>query len=190
MYMDRRKWMYDVECANPEYIKGLSEFTKLVEDHRANTGEARISCTYTCWERHGDAKRDCNNVISKSNVNNNDDSGDDICGSSNQNINDMLHDAEHNTEIDMDKLQKLLIESQKPLYNVCTNFTKLSVVLHLLNLKAEYGMSDVCFNKLSELLNKMLLKHNELPTSTYKAKKIDVSVGIGSHKNKCTSEIL
>ncbi|PWA86111.1 ulp1 protease family, C-terminal catalytic domain-containing protein [Artemisia annua] len=129
--MDRRKWMYNIERATPEYINGLSEFIKTAEDHQAKTGKARISCpckkcanfifhddidkirehlfqqgftdNYTWWKEHGEPPRDCNDVVSESNVNNNDD----ICGSSNQNINDMLHDAEHNDELDMEKLQQM-----------------------------------------------------------------------------------
>ncbi|GJY90775.1 ulp1 protease family, C-terminal catalytic domain-containing protein [Tanacetum coccineum] len=202
--MDRRKWMYNVERVTPEYINGLSEFIKTAEDHQVKTGKARISCpckecahfichddietiryhlfkhgftnNYTWWKHHGEARLDCNDVVLESNVNINDDN----CGSSNQNINDMLHDAEHNAELDMEKLQQLFVESEKPLYAGCTNFTKLSAVLQLLTVKAEYGLSDVGFNKLLELFNKMLPKNNELPTSMYQAKKINVSVGIGS----------
>ena len=47
-----------------------------------------------------------------------------------------------------------------------------------LALKAEYGVSDVCFNKILELVNKMLPKDNELPTSTYKAKKLMCPLGL------------
>ncbi|GJU07253.1 hypothetical protein Tco_1123683 [Tanacetum coccineum] len=99
--MDHRKWMYNVERVTPEYINGLSEFIKTVEDHQKHHGEARL---------------DCNNVVLESNVNNDDDN----CGSSNQNINDMLHDAEHNAELDMEKLQQLFVESEKPLYKDTT----------------------------------------------------------------------
>ncbi|GJY14805.1 hypothetical protein Tco_0385227 [Tanacetum coccineum] len=80
---------------------------------------------------------------STSNVNNNDDD----CGGSNHNINDMLHDADHNAELDMEKLQQLFVESEKPLYAGCTNFTKPSGVLQLLTVKAEYGLSDVEFDE-------------------------------------------
>ena len=200
--MDRRKWMYNIERATPEYINVLSEFIKTAENHQAKIGKARISCpckkcanfifhdhidtirehlfqqgftdNYTWWKDHGEPPRDCNDVVSESNVNNNDD----ICGSSNQNISDMLHDAEHNDELDMEKLQQMFVESEKPLYTGCTNFTKLSAVLQLLTLKAEYGLSDVGFNKILELLNKMLPKDNELPTSTYQAKKLMCPLGL------------
>ncbi|GJS88485.1 hypothetical protein Tco_0771121 [Tanacetum coccineum] len=199
--MDRRKWMYNVERVTPEYVNGFSEFIKTAEDHQAKTGEARISCpckecahfichddietiryhlfkhgftnNYTWWKHHGEVGRDCNDVVLESNVNNNDDN----CGSSNQNINDMLHHAEHDAELDMEKLQQLFVESEKPLYAGCTNFTKLSAVLQLF-VKAEYGLSDVGFNKLLELFYKMLPKNNKLPTSTYQAKKLMCPLGL------------
>ncbi|GJX27686.1 uncharacterized protein Tco_0235765 [Tanacetum coccineum] len=138
--MDRRKWTYNVERVTLEYVNGLSEFIKTAEDHQAKTGKARISCSckecahfichddietiryhlfkhgftnnYTWWKHHGEARLDCNDVVLESNVNNNNDNG----GSSNQNINDMLHDAEHNAELDMEKLQQLFVESEKPLH--------------------------------------------------------------------------
>ena len=154
------------------------EFHVDIDTIRDHLFQQWFTDNYTCWNIHGEAKSDCDNVVSKSNVNNNDDSGDDICGNNNQNISDMLHDAEHNTEIDAEKLQQLFIESEKPLYTGCTNFTKLSAVLHLLTIKAEYGVSDVCFNKILELVNKMLPKDNELPTSTYKAKKLMCPLGL------------
>nr|GEV04701.1 ulp1 protease family, C-terminal catalytic domain-containing protein [Tanacetum cinerariifolium] len=158
--------MYNIERATLVYIKGLSEFIKTVEDHQANTKEARISCpckdcayfichddietirfhlfkhgftdNYTRWKHHGEARRDCTDVVLESNVNNNNDN----CGSSNQNINDTLHDVEHNAELDMVKLQQFFVETEKPLYSGCTNFTKLSAVLQFLTVKAEYGFSD------------------------------------------------
>ncbi|GJZ99266.1 hypothetical protein Tco_0671817 [Tanacetum coccineum] len=213
--MDHRKWMYNVERVTPEYVNGLFEFIKTAEDHQAKTGKAQISCpckecahfichddietiiyhlfkhgftnNYTWWKHHGEARRDCNDVVLESNVNNNDDN----CSSSNQNINDMLHDAEHNAELDMEKLQQLFVESEKPLYAGCTNFTKLLAVLRLLTVKVEYGLSDVGFNKLLELFNKMLPKNNELPTSTYQAKKLMCLFGLEVKRiNACLKDII
>ncbi|GJT00823.1 putative ribonuclease H-like domain-containing protein [Tanacetum coccineum] len=120
--------MYNIKCATPEYIKGLSEFIKTAKDHQAKTGEARISCpckdyahfiyhddietiryhlfkhgftnNYTWWKHHGEARRDCNDVVLEG------------------------------------------------------------------------------FDKLLELFNKMLPKNNELPTSTYQAKKLMCLLGL------------
>jgi hypothetical protein len=51
-------------------------------------------------------------------------------------------------------------------------------MLELLQLKAETGLSDMGFEKLLKIVNKMLPKDNELPTSTYKAKNIVCPLGL------------
>ena len=61
---------------------------------------------------------------------------------------------------------------KKPLYPGCTNFTRLSAVLDLVNLKARYGWSDKSFTKLLDVLEKMLPNQNTLPKNHYDAKKI------------------
>nr|GEW71978.1 hypothetical protein [Tanacetum cinerariifolium] len=171
--MDRRKWMYNIERSTPEYINGLSEYIKTAEDHQTNTGEARISCPckdcahFIC---HDDIETIRCHLFKHGFTDNY------TCN--NQNINDMLQDAEHNTELDMEKLQQLFVESEKPLYVGCTKFTKLLAVLQLLTVKAEHGLSYVGFNKLLELFNKMLPENNELPTSTYQAKKLMCPLGL------------
>ncbi|GKA29523.1 hypothetical protein Tco_0715768 [Tanacetum coccineum] len=72
---------------------------------------------YTWWKHHGEARLDCNDVVLESNVNNNDDN----CGSSNQNINDMLHDAEPNAELDMENYNNCL-SNQKNHYTTLMEF--------------------------------------------------------------------
>ena len=57
-----------------------------------------------------------------------------------ENLEDMLHDVEDEIcDKNLKKIQYLSNESKKPLYPGCTKFTKLSVVLKLLNLKADNG---------------------------------------------------
>nr|GEW94756.1 hypothetical protein [Tanacetum cinerariifolium] len=45
-------------------------------------------------------------------------------------------------EDDLAKFQELLLDAEKPLYKGCPNFTKLSAIVKLLNLKGKYGASD------------------------------------------------
>nr|GEY90136.1 hypothetical protein [Tanacetum cinerariifolium] len=59
-------------------------------------------------------------------------------------------------EDDLVKFQELLLDAEKPLYEGCPNFTKLSSIVKLLNLKGEYGASDKFFTKLQGLREKML----------------------------------
>jgi hypothetical protein len=51
-------------------------------------------------------------------------------------------------------------------------------MLELLQWKAESGLSDKGFEKLLKIVKKMLPKDNELPASTYKAKKIVCPLGL------------
>ena len=66
----------------------------------------------------------------------------------------------------------LKTNSKLSLYEGCVNFTRLSAVLALVNLKARFGWSDKSLTDLLVLLKTMLPKNNKLPKSHYEAKKI------------------
>nr|GEU69708.1 hypothetical protein [Tanacetum cinerariifolium] len=59
-------------------------------------------------------------------------------------------------EDDLFKFQELLLDTEKPLYEGCPDFTKLSTIVKLLNLKGKYGASDKFFTELLGLIKKML----------------------------------
>nr|GEZ86137.1 putative transposon, En/Spm-like protein [Tanacetum cinerariifolium] len=59
-------------------------------------------------------------------------------------------------EDDFAKFQELLLDAEKPLYKGCSDFTKLSAIVKLLNLKGKYGASDKFFTELLGLLKKIL----------------------------------
>ncbi|GJY91461.1 ribonuclease H-like domain-containing protein [Tanacetum coccineum] len=59
-------------------------------------------------------------------------------------------------EDDLVKFQELLLDAEKPLYEGCPDFTKLSAIVKLLNLKGKYGASDKFFTELLGLIKKML----------------------------------
>ncbi|GKD65639.1 retrovirus-related pol polyprotein from transposon TNT 1-94, partial [Tanacetum coccineum] len=59
-------------------------------------------------------------------------------------------------EDDLAKFQELLLDAENPLYKGCPDFTKLSAIVKLLNLKGKYGASDKLFTELLGLLKKML----------------------------------
>ncbi|GKD95114.1 hypothetical protein Tco_1374951, partial [Tanacetum coccineum] len=95
------------------------------------------------------------------------------------NLDEMLHDAEINVdEKNVKKLQQLFVEAEKALYNGCKKFTKLSFVLKLLDLKAKNNWSDKSFTTLLELLHEAFPEDNELPVSTYQAKKLTCPMGL------------
>ncbi|GJY02705.1 hypothetical protein Tco_0360857 [Tanacetum coccineum] len=76
----------------------------------------------------------------------------------------MLHDAESNVhEKNVKKLQ-LFVDAEKPLYNGCKKFTKLSLVVKLLDLKAKNNWRDKSFTTLLE--HEALHDRYELPVLT------------------------
>nr|GEY43953.1 hypothetical protein [Tanacetum cinerariifolium] len=70
-------------------------------------------------------------------------------------------------EDDLAKFQELLLDAEKPLYKGFHDFTKLSAIVKLLNLKGKYGASDKFFTELLGLLKKML------PTDSHAWRTID-----------------
>ena len=59
---------------------------------------------------------------------------------------------------------------------------KLGTTLELLKWKAETGVTDSSFAKLLVLMKKLLPRNNELPTSTYEAKKLLCPLGLDMQK--------
>ncbi|GJR13824.1 putative reverse transcriptase domain-containing protein [Tanacetum coccineum] len=80
------------------------------------------------------------------------------------------------------KFQELLLDVEKPLYKGCPDFTKLSAIVKLLNLKGKYGASDKFFTELLGLIKKMLPAGNEMVEKTYQAKKVMRLMGLGLKK--------
>ncbi|KAJ9544533.1 hypothetical protein OSB04_024240 [Centaurea solstitialis] len=95
---------------------------------------------------------------------------------------EMVQATEENFVEEHEKFQALLEHAEKPLYKGCPNFTKLSAMVQLFNLKSKYGASDKFFTELLVLLKKMLPEGNEMVTSTYEAKKTMKAMGSGYKK--------
>ena len=98
-------------------------------------------------------------------------------------LDQMLYDVEDNFKDDRaySKFVALLEDSEKPLYT-CSKYTKLSVVLELLRVKASGGWSDKSFTSLLGLLCDMLPKGNLMPEDTYRAKKVLCPLGLQVEK--------
>ncbi|XP_073354674.1 uncharacterized protein [Aegilops tauschii subsp. strangulata] len=96
-----------------------------------------------------------------------------------------IADAKRNcaSEKERLKLQRMLEDHKKLLYLNCkANKKKLGTTLELLQWKAVNGVSDKGFEKLLIMLKKMLPKDNELPDSTYEAKKAVCPLGLEVQK--------
>ncbi|XP_031108728.1 uncharacterized protein LOC116013221 [Ipomoea triloba] len=90
--------------------------------------------------------------------------------------NDQLDELMRDMQGDLNELpqefETFFENSGKPLFSGCSKFTKLSSMLKLYNLKAKNRWSDKSFTELLKLLKDMLLDDNEVPCSTYEAKKM------------------
>ncbi|XP_071676620.1 uncharacterized protein [Lolium perenne] len=92
-------------------------------------------------------------------------------------IADAHRDAE--TENEKRKLKGMLDDHKKKLYPNCEDGnTKLGATLELLQWKAEAGICDKPFEKLLKIMKRRFPKNNELPDSTYEAKKVLCPLGL------------
>ncbi|GJR77924.1 retrovirus-related pol polyprotein from transposon TNT 1-94 [Tanacetum coccineum] len=95
----------------------------------------------------------------------------------------MVNATKDNFDVDdLVKFQELLLDAEKPLYEGCPDFTKLSAIVKLLNLKGKYGASDKFFTELLGLIKKMLPAGNEMVEKTNQAKKVMRLMGSGYKK--------
>ncbi|XP_071708869.1 uncharacterized protein [Rutidosis leptorrhynchoides] len=204
--MDQNTWMYEIGRATSEFMDSVDEFITVAETDQLEKGKTAISCPckkcknarwyadstdikshliarrfmrgYTCWSFHGESLADLNPSVLDNDTDNEDDS---YNSDNNVNFDDMFDDLDMEDNVAdkyHDRLQQLFVDAEKPLYTGCMNFSKLSAVIQLVNLKSNNGWSDTSFTSLLELLNKMLPEGNELPVSTYQAKKLMCPMGL------------
>ncbi|XP_071712201.1 uncharacterized protein [Rutidosis leptorrhynchoides] len=204
--MDRNTWMYEIGRATFEFMDSVDEFITVAETYQLEKGNTVISCPckkcknarwyadstdikshliahgfmrgYICWSFHGESLADLNPSVSDNDTDNEEDS---YNSDNNVNFDDMFDDLDMEDNVAdkyHDRLQQLFVDAEKPLYTSCMNFTKLSAVIQLVNLKSNNGWSDTSFTSMLELLNKMLPEGNELPISTYQEKKLMCPMGL------------
>jgi hypothetical protein len=90
------------------------------------------------------------------------------------------------TSVEFVKLQKMVRDMKTPLYPGCkAKWTKLFTSLKLLQLKATHHLTDRGFKALLDLLRDMLPEENEIPMTTYEAKKTICPLGMEVEKNPC-----
>ncbi|KAA0040584.1 putative TNP2-like transposon protein [Cucumis melo var. makuwa] len=94
------------------------------------------------------------------------------------NIKEMVEIAHEQYSKDPSGFEKLLNDAEKPLYEGCKKFTKLSTLVKLYNLKVRHGWSNISFSELLKALKDILPSPNDLPTSMYEAKKMLGTLGM------------
>jgi hypothetical protein len=97
----------------------------------------------------------------------------------------VIFDARRGCDTKKESLQfeQMLQDHNKLLYPTCEDgWKKLCSTLELLKWKAETGVTDSSFENLLVLMKKMLPRMNELPASTYEAKKLVCPLGLDVQK--------
>ncbi|GAU38745.1 hypothetical protein TSUD_158760 [Trifolium subterraneum] len=153
-----------VFCANKEPKRNKKEIMNhLICDW--------ICQTYTQWIRHGE-------VVATPSVSQRENVSVDM----DDRLEDMMRDIGEDSFKRAHVYDTLCSDKDKPLYPGCTNFTRLSAVLKLFNLKAKNGWTDKSFIELLELLIQMLPEGNVMPNRHYEAKKILCPMGLEYEK--------
>jgi len=192
----KRGGFIDCPCSQCRNLKDYSS-PKVIHLHLLKHG---FMPSYNCWTKHGER-----GVIMEENEEGDDDNypdfGDtfmeDAEGEAEgegegeehdepaDDLGRTIADARRNceTEKEREKLGRMLEDHKKSLYPGCDDgLKKLGSTLELLKWKAQEGVSDSGFEKLLKMMKSMLPKHNELPGSTYEAKKVVCPLGLEVQK--------
>ena len=165
-----------VDCQNSKKSGDLAE----VRDHLVRRG---FKERYTRWVWHGERLEESGGAAVDSRDS---DVGEGIGAENIENV-----DSTHCTEYDVvDEMMQdipddfvdipeiceinniLSKDANTELFPGCTKYSKLTAVFKLFSLKAKNNWSDKSFTDLLRLLGDMFPENNELPDTTYKAKKI------------------
>lgn len=164
----------------------LNRIPQQMEDVDFHLFKYGIDLNYTTWTKHGEeeepSSRDVPNPGNATTFSfDNTDFESEIPTDAPETI-EMVNATVENFEENPEKFHELLLDAEKPLYEGCPDFTKLSAIVQLFNLKGKYGVSDKFFTELLRLLKKMLPPGNELVESSYEAKKVMKLLGSGYQK--------
>ena len=194
-----RKWIWDFRLST-EYVNGVEEFLDFGKNHaigdkircpcvqcgnhrlhpitivRGHLFRYGIISSYQTWHFHGESHFNPTllNKEKQSIVEDNIEVED--------NMVDMVNDLEEHFVHRPDLFETMMNDAETPVYEGCTNFTKLSALVGLWNLKASGCWSNSSFTKLLEFLRRLLPEGNKLPTSMYEAKKTLSTLGMDYEK--------
>ncbi|GJW13218.1 putative transposon, En/Spm-like protein [Tanacetum coccineum] len=145
--------------------KCLNHIEHKVEEVQYHLYRHGIDISYTKWTKHGE--EDEPSISAPKPVNATTEFVDDMdfayIPTDGPATVEMVNATKDNFDVDdLVKFQELLLDAEKPLYEGCPDFTKLSAIVKLLNLKGKYGASDKFFTELLRLIKKMLPAGNEM----------------------------
>src|SRR5215213_8840167 len=192
-------WMYGNRCA-PAFREGVNSFLLVAEANKSKQGFMCCPCLKCKNEKDYSYSRDIKShllrfgFMSSYNVwTKHGEEGVMMEGGEEQAADDPVDDdlrraisnARRDCGTDKERLQfdKMLEDHHKLLYPGCEDgHRKLGSILELLKWKAEVGVTDSGFEKLMIILKKMFPRNNELPVSTYEAKKLVCPLGLDVQK--------
>ncbi|GKB34251.1 putative transposase-associated domain-containing protein, partial [Tanacetum coccineum] len=145
--------------------KCLNHIEHKVEEVQYHLYRHGIDISYTKWTKHGE--EDEPSISAPKPVNATTEFVDDMdfayIPTDGPATVEMVNATKDNFDVDdLVKFQELLLDAEKPLYEGCPDFTKLSAIVKLLNLKGKYKASDKFFTELLGLIKKMLHAGNEM----------------------------
>ncbi|XP_019197730.1 PREDICTED: uncharacterized protein LOC109191558 [Ipomoea nil] len=157
------------DCRNLKKFRSSEQ----IKEHLIRRG---FKIGYDRWIWHGETvltsnstnQRECRKNVVK------DQSNEDNVGNDGDNdrLDELIRDMQGDLNEMPQEFESFFESSGKPLFSGCSKFTKLSAVLKLYTIKAKHRWSDKSFTELLEFLKDMLPNENELPCSTYEAKKM------------------
>ena len=166
-----------LRCPCVNCLNGIRQDVTLIREHLLCDGFLR---SYTTWTWHGELL----NLPTVDQTNEGDSIMDDR-------LEDMIRDVGAECFFQAHVYDNMSTDAETPLYPGSSEFTRLSAVLKLMNLKARNGWSDKSFTKLLELLKEMLPENNTLPESNYQAKKILCLMGMEYKKiHSCPNDCI
>ncbi|XP_076916704.1 uncharacterized protein LOC143576518 [Bidens hawaiensis] len=162
----------EIPCPCVDCLNHICHPVDTVEHHLYMWG---INQNYTCWIKHGEKEEPTTKIDDMETK-----FGDPEFPTDAMETIEMVQATEE--FVDPEKYQELVVEAEKPLYEGCPNFTKLSALVALLNIKSKYGVTSNCLTEILVLLKKMLPEGNEIVNNTYEAKKAMKAIGSGYEK--------
>ncbi|XP_038711782.1 uncharacterized protein LOC120005976 [Tripterygium wilfordii] len=79
----------------------------------------------------------------------------------------------------------MLYAAQSPLWDGCESHSELPAAVRLLSIKADYNMSQGCFDDVVHLMKETMPTDNRMPVTFYQAKKSVSKLGLGYQRIYC-----
>ncbi|XP_066357058.1 uncharacterized protein [Miscanthus floridulus] len=186
-------------CCPCALCKNLKEYSSSMSLH-SHLLKSGFMSNYICWTKHGESgvmmeegegeDLDIDDIIAQYGAFDDTTMGGDeeevvVEDDLGDALGDAIRDAQQEWESEKEKvkLERMLEDHRKLLYPMAEEGQKkLGTTLELLQWKAKNGVSDKAFGNLLNLIKKMLPKPNELPTTTYEAKKVVCPLGLKIQK--------